>query len=225
MAEQINSYYKSTDDLGFSKKPNYFDLFQEYAESDDSSDIQYYYGTDEVPSYDFQFTPTEYKIKTVSSPSSTTTSSSSTRTSSSTASSFSSTTTRRTYPKTWVVDSVIAGLIDIMDSDPNLKGKFRITSLYREGARTKSGNPSYHGSGRAVDIVPTSGTFEDLEASMMSNPVLVKYMSDNKLGILDEYTPNGYQARTGATGNHMHIGPDRLALQCQHKLLIKYGWA
>lgn len=211
MAELTNSYYSSTDDLGFTKKPNYFDLFQEYAESDDSSDIGYYYGTDEVPPYDFQFTPAEYKIKTVSSPSLATTSSS-------------STTTRRSYPKTWIVDSVIAGLIDIMDSDPNLKGKFRITSLYREGARTKSGNPSYHGSGRAVDIVPTSGTFEDLEASMMSNPVLVKYMNDNKLGILDEYTSNGYQARTGATGNHMHIGPDRLALQCQHKLLIKYGW-
>lgn len=204
MAEQTNSYYKSTDDLGFSKKPNYFDLFQEYAESDDSSDIGYYDGTDEVPSYDFQFAPTEYKIKTASSP---------------------STTTRRSYPKTWVVDDVIAGLIDIMDSDPNLKGKFRITSLYREGVRTTSGRPSYHGSGKAVDIVPTSGRFEDLEASMMSNPVLVKYMNDNKLGILDEYTANGYQARTGATGNHMHIGPDRLALQCQHKLLIKYGWA
>lgn len=212
MAELTNSYYSSTDDLGFTKKPNYFDLFQEYAESDDSSDVGYYYETDEEPpSYDFQFSPTEYKIKTAGSPSSSTTSSS-------------STTTRRSYPKTWVVDNVIAGLIDIMDNDPNLKGKFRITSLYREGARTKSGNTSYHGSGRAVDIVPTSGTFEDLEASMMSNPVLVQYMNDNKLGILDEYTSNGYQARTGATGNHMHIGPDRLALQCQHKLLIKYGW-
>lgn len=119
-------------------------------------------------------------------------------------------------------DDVIAGLIRIMDSDPKLKGKFRITSLYRAGATTKSGKPSFHGSGKAVDIVPVGGTFDTLEADMMANRELVMYMIQNRIGILDEYSSNGHQARTGATGNHMHIGPDQLALSDFNKLLKEY---
>lgn len=128
----------------------------------------------------------------------------------------------KTSPLEVQEDDVIAGLIHIMDSDPKLKGKFRITSLYRDGATTKSGRPSFHGSGKAVDIVPVQGTFDTLEADMMANRELVMYMIQNKIGILDEYTPNGHQARTGATGSHMHIGPDQLALSDFRKLLKKY---
>lgn len=124
------------------------------------------------------------------------------------------------------IDASIAGLLHIMDSDPNLKGRYRITSLYRAGATTKQGKPSYHGSGKAVDIVPVAGSsFDELERSIMANRELVQYMLQTGLGILDEYTSNGYQSRTGATGNHMHIGPDRLAIACTQKLLEKYGYA
>ena len=113
-----------------------------------------------------------------------------------------------------------------MDADPNLKGKYVITSLYRDGATTKYGRDSYHKYGKAVDIVPASGSsFDELERNIMSNRPLVEYMLQTGLGILDEYTPNGYQAKTGATGNHMHIGPDRLAIACIRKLLKKYGYA
>ena len=74
------------------------------------------------------------------------------------------------------MDDVITGLIHIMNRDPNLRGKFRITSLYRSGATTKSGRPSFHGSGKAVDIIPVEGTFDTLEADMMANRELVMYM-------------------------------------------------
>ena len=77
-----------------------------------------------------------------------------------------------------------------------------------------------------MDIVPAAGSsFGELERNIMANRSLVEYMLQTGLGILDEYTSNGYQARTGATGNHMHIGPDRLAIACIQKLLKKYGYA
>ena len=121
-------------------------------------------------------------------------------------------------------DESILGLIELMNANPEIRGTYRITSLYRPNAKTKSGNTSHHSAGRAVDIVPINGSFDALERAMMQDESIVNYMKRYNLGILDEYTPNGYQKRTGATGNHMHIGPDKLALKCQDNLLAKYGW-
>lgn len=198
---QAPSYYKSTD-LAPSlsnKKVNYLDLIRSLPFESEYEDLQFeeYADPETDVEEEKEFSPRRYSIKKQQA---------------------------RNYGDN--VDPSIAGLLQIMDADPNLKGKYRITSLYRAGATTKQGRPSYHGSGRAVDIVPVAGTsFDELERNIMANRPLVEYMLQTGLGILDEYTPNGYQARAGATGNHMHIGPDRLAITCIQKLLKKYGYA
>lgn len=123
------------------------------------------------------------------------------------------------------IDPKITGLLKIMENDPSLKGKFRITSIYRKGATTAQGRSSWHGKGLAADIVATSGNFEELEKLMMQNTQLVSYCQKHGLGILDEYTKEGQKRPTGSTGPHMHIGPDKLARVDFQKLLKKYGYA
>ena len=230
MREGAKSYYQSTDPAAYNaykRKLNYLSLFPPTEKEDDPDEetsIPEYANTDLLS----VFSPVNYKINTPPLEVQEKVEVERERQDSSIAGQSTvtqhnpTTTTRRTFPSAWVVDDVIAGLIHIMDSDPKLKGKFRITSLYRAGAMTKAGRVSFHSSGRAVDIVPVGGTFDTLEADMMANRELVMYMIQNKIGILDEYTPNAHQARTGATGNHMHIGPDQLALSDFRKLLKKY---
>jgi len=121
------------------------------------------------------------------------------------------------------VSPVIAGLIDIIQADPTLKSKIRITSTYRPNATTSSGNPSRHRYGMAVDLVPTNGNYEELEKLLISNNNIRTYMLSNNLGLLDEYTPEG-MARTKAKNKHMHIGDDKLAVSDMTKLMKKYGY-
>lgn len=227
MREGAKSYYQSTDPAAYNaykRKLNYLSLFPP---TEDAGYTDKEVRSPEYSNTDFLsvFSPVDYKINTspleVQEEEDEQEEQTSGTAGQSTVTQHTDT-PRRKYPSAWLVDDVIAGLIHIMDSDPKLKGKFRITSLYRAGATTKSGEPSFHGSGKAVDIVPVGGTFDTLEADMMSNRELVMYMIQNKIGILDEYTPNGHQAKTGATGNHMHIGPDQLALSDFRKLLKKY---
>lgn len=93
-----------------------------------------------------------------------------------------------------------------------------ITSSYRPGATTKSGRTSWHsvkdkyGNSRAYDIKPINGDFQALRNAMINNPLIRYYFSKRGLGVLDETTPD-MMARTGATGKHFHIGPDKLAIQ------------
>lgn len=93
-----------------------------------------------------------------------------------------------------------------------------ITSSYRPGATTKSGRTSWHsvkdkyGNSRAYDIKPINGDFQALKNAMINNPLIRYYFSKKGLGVLDETTPD-MMARTGATGKHFHIGPDKLAIQ------------
>ena len=93
-----------------------------------------------------------------------------------------------------------------------------ITSSYRPGATTKSGRTSWHsvkdkyGNSRAYDIKPVNGDFQALKNAMINNPLIRYYFSKRGLGVLDETTPD-MMARTGATGKHFHIGPDKLAIQ------------
>lgn len=93
-----------------------------------------------------------------------------------------------------------------------------ITSSYRPGATTKSGRTSWHsvkdkyGNSRAYDIKPINGNFQALKNAMINNPLIRYYFSKRGLGVLDETTPD-MMARTGATGKHFHIGPDKLAIQ------------
>ena len=123
------------------------------------------------------------------------------------------------------VDPIITGLIDIIQADPNLRSNIKVTSTYRPGAVTTNGSPSWHSKGLAVDIVPINGDFDEMEKALMSNPKIVKYLYDNNLGILDEYSEEGVKRNTGSTGKHFHIGKDKLAIQDFYKLLKKYGYA
>lgn len=123
------------------------------------------------------------------------------------------------------VDPIITGLIDIIQADPNLRSNIKVTSTYRPGAVTTNGSPSWHSKGLAVDIVPVNGDFTEMEKALMSNPKIVKYLSDNNLGILDEYSEEGVKRNTGSTGKHFHIGRDKLAIQDFYKLLKKYDYA
>lgn len=92
----------------------------------------------------------------------------------------------------------------------------RVTSGARPGARTSSGNTSWHSLGRALDITPVSGTtredFNKLKDQILNAPTVIKYMQDHNIGILDETLDETLQ-RTGGSGWHFHIGPDQSALK------------
>ena len=96
---------------------------------------------------------------------------------------------------------------------------FRVTSGVRPGARTKSGNPSWHASGYAIDVTPIAGqTYEDLRQAVRNNPAFVKWMQDHGYGIYEE-TTHGVMSKTGATGKHWHIGKDKVAIRGLQKMI------
>ena len=97
----------------------------------------------------------------------------------------------------------------------------KITSGFRgkgdfRGGKTLQGKRSNHnrldsqGKPMAYDIVPINGNFEELLNLMYSNPRIVSWFKQRGYGILEETTPN-VMKRTGATGKHLHIGPDTSA--------------
>ena len=88
--------------------------------------------------------------------------------------------------------------------------KIKMTSGYREGAKTKQGNVSHHSTGNAMDIVPEDGNFKALAEAIRNNPEISTFMKSKGLGVLDETTAE-MLARTGGTGAHFHIGPDKIA--------------
>lgn len=107
----------------------------------------------------------------------------------------------------------------------------KITSGYRgsdgfRGGKTASGSRSNHnrkdeyGNSMAYDIVPLDGNFEDLLNKIYSNPRIVSWLKSKGYGILEETTPE-VMKKTGATGKHLHIGPDSSALAMTQKRLSK----
>lgn len=89
----------------------------------------------------------------------------------------------------------------------------RITSGYRENSKTSSGKTSHHATrGGAYDVVPTDGDFENLRREIYGNPRIVAWMKNKGWGILEETNPE-IKRRTGATGDHWHFGPDKIAVQ------------
>ena len=77
------------------------------------------------------------------------------------------------------------------------------------GEAGNSGNNSYHTTENlALDIVPTDGNFERLKQQMLSSPLIQEYFKKRGLGVLDETTDEMLK-KTGGTGYHFHIGPDR----------------
>ena len=97
----------------------------------------------------------------------------------------------------------------------------KITSGFRgkgdfRGGKTLQGKRSNHnrldsqGKPMAYDIVPINGNFEELLNLIYSNPRIVSWFKQRGYGILEETTPS-VMKRTGATGKHLHIGPDTSA--------------
>lgn len=88
--------------------------------------------------------------------------------------------------------------------------RVRVTSGYREGAKTKQGKTSFHALGKAIDIVPEDGDFAKLAQTIKTNPEIKSYMMARGLGVYDE-TSAETLALTGGTAAHYHIGPDKIA--------------
>lgn len=86
----------------------------------------------------------------------------------------------------------------------------RVTSGKRSGA-TKQGNKSHHNTGDAIDITPGNGeTYQSMIDKLKANSELTDWMKAQGWGILDETNPE-MKKRTGATGDHWHIGKDKIA--------------
>lgn len=109
-------------------------------------------------------------------------------------------------------DIQVGEMQGLLDAFADAGISLRITSGTRPGARTAQGKQSNHAIGRALDITPVEGqTFEDLAEAIRNSPDLVAYMKEHGYGIYDETTPE-VLARTGGTGAHWHLGPDRNAI-------------
>ena len=94
-----------------------------------------------------------------------------------------------------------------------------ISSGYRgkngfRGGKTKSGKQSNHnkldehGHPMAYDV----SAFANLRNILANNQDVKEWFRMRNWGILDETTPQ-MMAKTGATGKHFHIGPDRAAVR------------
>lgn len=107
----------------------------------------------------------------------------------------------------------------------------QISSGYRgkngfRGGKTKSGKQSNHnkldehGHPMAYDIQPlvngkvdkSDSAFANLRNILANNQDVKEWFRMRNWGILDETTPQ-MMAKTGATGKHFHIGPDRAAVR------------
>lgn len=107
----------------------------------------------------------------------------------------------------------------------------QISSGYRgkngfRGGKTKSGKQSNHnkldehGHPMAYDVQPlvngkvdkSDSAFANLRNILANNQDVKEWFRMRNWGILDETTPQ-MMAKTGATGKHFHIGPDRAAVR------------
>ena len=68
------------------------------------------------------------------------------------------------------IDNVSDDLNTLLNMFHNAGINVRVTSGYRENAKTKQGNKSHHSTGMAIDIVPEDGDFNALATAIKSNP-------------------------------------------------------
>lgn len=112
-------------------------------------------------------------------------------------------------------DIQVGEMQGLLDAFADAGISLRITSGTRPGATTKQGNQSWHSQGRALDVTPVTGQtpkdFEDLAEAIRNSPDLVAYMKEHGYGIYDE-TSSDTLSKTGGTGAHWHIGPDKVAI-------------
>lgn len=110
---------------------------------------------------------------------------------------------RRSRAELRNVDPSIQGLLDLLASK---NYDVFATSGYRDTA-TKSGRPSRHSTGEAMDVsFPTLG--DKAYETILNDPEVASYMLQNNITAINEYDP-AVQKATGATGPHIHFGFDK----------------
>lgn len=101
------------------------------------------------------------------------------------------------------VDPAIQGLLDLLS-----RKNYDVfaTSGYRDSA-TRSGRPSRHSTGEAMDVsFPTLG--DKAYEAILNDPEVASYMLQNNITAINEYDP-AVQQQTGASGPHIHFGFDK----------------
>lgn len=105
----------------------------------------------------------------------------------------------------WTADDLASELL-------RLGVRARVTSKGRSAKQQAKfntpANRSWHVKNKAIDVVPTTN-WDDLKADLLKPEVRALFNSAG-IGVLDE-RPASVQRKTGATGAHFHIGPDRSA--------------
>lgn len=105
----------------------------------------------------------------------------------------------------WTADDLASELL-------RLGVRARVTSKGRSAKQqarfNTPANRSWHVKNKAVDVVPTTN-WDDLKADLLK-PEVRSLFNSAGIGVLDE-RPASVQRKTGATGAHFHIGPDRSA--------------
>lgn len=105
----------------------------------------------------------------------------------------------------WTADDLASELL-------RLGVRARVTSKGRSAKQqarfNTPANRSWHVKNKAIDVVPTTN-WGDLKADLLKPEVRALFNSAG-IGVLDE-RPASVQKKTGATGAHFHIGPDRSA--------------
>lgn len=110
----------------------------------------------------------------------------------------------------------------------------KITSDYRPNASNPN---SYHrqkdsrGDSKAFDIQPSwdggktvsrsQEDFAKLREILYTNSRVVAWMEHNNMGILEENRPE-VAKRTGASGPHFHVGPDKWAIYMRDQAMAQY---
>lgn len=109
--------------------------------------------------------------------------------------------------------------LQTMLNEQGLDKYIRITSGFRDHNVGKAGNKSNHrkknkhGHSMAYDIAPAQGeTFDSIFQKMKENPAMQQWLSQNGFNINDE-TDAATLKRTGGTGAHFHIGPDKFNIR------------
>lgn len=91
--------------------------------------------------------------------------------------------------------------------------QYRISSGVRNHRVGTSGGRSWHLAGRGLDIAAPEGmSNDDFIRQFVGNKALLDEMKALNYGIINEYIAAN-RKKTGATGPHLHIGPDTWAWQ------------
>ena len=117
----------------------------------------------------------------------------------------------------------VGNMQGIIDAFSNAGIDIRVTSGVRPGSYTKQGKVSHHMTGWALDITPIDTSpqgFRNFLDQVRNSPELIKYLQDNKIGILRE-TNKSALGKTGGSGIHLHVGRDKSAVEDLARLLAQ----